>query len=144
VLGTSLGIEAIGEFQTLTNTDSAQYGGNGAVVNAVTRSGTNSFHGSAYDFLCNSALDARRFIDPKSPPPFRKNQSGGSFGGPIKRDRMFFFMNYEGIRQLLGESALLQVPDADARKGILPGVVPINIPPAVQAVLALYPLPMEI
>jgi outer membrane receptor protein involved in Fe transport len=141
VLGTSLGIEAIGEFQTLTNTYSAQYGGNGAVVNAVTRSGTNSFHGSAYDFLRNSALDARRFIDPASPPPFRKNQFGGSFGGPIKHDRMFFFVNYEGIRQLLGESALLQVPTAQTRQGILPGVAPINIPPAVQAVLALYPLP---
>ena len=66
-LGTSLGIEAIAEFQTLTNTYSAQFGGNGAVVNAVTKSGTNAFHGSAYEFLRNSALDARNFFDTSNP-----------------------------------------------------------------------------
>ena len=63
--GTSLGIEAIAEFQTLTNTFSAQYGGNGAVINAVTRSGANNFHGSAYEFFRNSALDARNYFDPR-------------------------------------------------------------------------------
>ncbi len=84
VSGTSLGVEAIAEFQTLTNTYGAQYGGNGAVVNAVTKSGTNGFHGSAFDFLRNSAMDARNFFDGKAPPPFRKNQYGGSVGGPCK------------------------------------------------------------
>src|SRR5579864_2890435 len=86
VTGSSLGVEAIGEFQTLTNTYSAQFGGNGGVINSVSKSGTNSFHGSAYDFLRNSALDARRFIDPSTIPAFRKNQYGGSLGGPIKKD----------------------------------------------------------
>src|SRR5207237_3446386 len=88
VMGTSLGVEAIGEFQTLTNTYSAQFGGNGGVVNAVSKSGTNSFHGSVYEYLRNSALDARAFIDPgSSPPPFRRNQYGGSVGGPVKKDK---------------------------------------------------------
>jgi hypothetical protein len=73
VTGTQLGIEAIAEFQTMTNTYSAEYGGNGAVVNAVSKSGTNEFHGSAFDFLRNSDMDARNFFDRKSPPPFRKN-----------------------------------------------------------------------
>lgn len=69
VVGTSLGVEAIGEFQTLTNTYSAQFGGNGGVINAVSKSGTNNIHGSAYEFFRNSALDARQFIDPATIPP---------------------------------------------------------------------------
>src|SRR6266516_8211994 len=73
VMGTTLGIEAIAEFSVLTNTYGAQFGGNGAVVNAVSRSGTNSFHGSLYDFIRNSALDARGFFDPNTI-PFRRNQ----------------------------------------------------------------------
>src|SRR5215469_13195088 len=107
VTGNQLGVEAIAEFQTMTNTYSAQYGGNGSVVNAVSKSGSNSFHGSAFDFVRNSKMDARNFFDKlpsQEPPPFRKNQYGGSVGGPIKRDKLFFFTNYEGIRQLLGGS----------------------------------------
>src|SRR5690349_5122878 len=95
ITGNSLGIEAIGEFQTLTNTFSAQFGGNGAVINAVSKSGTNSVHGSAYDFLRNSALDARRYFDNfrqpgadhADPPEFHKNQFGGSIGAPIQKDK---------------------------------------------------------
>src|SRR5438105_6184330 len=83
VMGTTLGIEAIAEFSVLTNTYSAQFGGNGAVVNAVSRSGTNSFHGSAYEYLRNSALDAANFFENKNSAakaPFRQNQFGGSLG----------------------------------------------------------------
>src|SRR5512146_1262007 len=80
VMGTTLGIEAVAEFSLLTNTYSAQFGGNGAVVNAVSKSGTNSFHGSGYEFLRNSALDARNFFDGSSKPPFRQIQFGGSLG----------------------------------------------------------------
>src|SRR5579864_4497839 len=84
ITGTSLGLEAIGEFQSLSNTYGAQVGGNGAVMNSVTKSGTNAFHGSLYEFLRNSAMDARNFTDPSTVPEFRRNQFGGSIGGPIQ------------------------------------------------------------
>jgi outer membrane receptor protein involved in Fe transport len=139
VMGTTLGIEAIAEFSVLTNTYSAQFGGNGAVVNAVSRSGTNSLHGSAYEFLRNSALDARNFFDGVKP-AFRQNQFGGSLGGPIKKDKLFFFVNDEELRKALGQTVVALVPDANAHNGIVNGVsVPIN--PAIAPILALYPLP---
>lgn len=152
VTGTQLGIDAIAEFQTLTNTYTAQYGGNGSVINAVTRSGTNTYHGSAFEFLRNSAMDARNFFDKNSPPAFRKNQYGGTIGGPIKKDKLFFFVNYEGIRQLLGGTSLINVPDANARQGLVPcatatgyacnnatGLAQVPINPAIAPILALYP-----
>jgi outer membrane receptor protein involved in Fe transport len=140
VTGTSLGIEAIAEFQTLTNTYGADFGGNGAVINAATKSGTNSYHGSAYDFLRNSKLDARNFFESYVAPgdttahaaPFRKNQFGGSIGGPIKKDKLFFFGNYEGIRQLQGQVSKNFVPSADIRATATPTMAPV---------VALYPLP---
>jgi hypothetical protein len=110
VIGSSLGVEAIGEFQTLTNTYSAQFGGNGGVINAVSKSGTNSFHGSAYEFFRNDKLDSRSFIDPSTKPVYRQNQFGGSVGGPVKKDKAFFFVNYEGIRLAQGETKLGNVP----------------------------------
>jgi hypothetical protein len=152
-LGTQLGLDAISEFQTLTNTYSAQFGGNGAVINAVTRSGTNSFHGSAYEFLRNSALDARNFFDPQNIAPFRRNQFGGAVGGPIKKDKMFFFVNYEGLRQLLGETQIAFVPDANAHQGLLPcasapgapcganGLANVGVAPNVASTLGLFPIP---
>ncbi|HSR06043.1 MAG TPA: carboxypeptidase regulatory-like domain-containing protein, partial [Bryobacteraceae bacterium] len=140
VTGTSLGIEAIAEFQTLTGTYGAQFGGNGGAINAVTKSGTNEFHGSAYEFLRNSALDARGFFDAGSPPPFRRNQFGGSVGGPIKKNKVFFFANYEGIRQVLNTTYVNFVPSAAVHQGIVSGKqYPVN--PASAAMLALYPLP---
>src|SRR5215470_7893496 len=152
VSGTQLGVEAIAEFQTMTNTYGAQYGGNGSVVNAVSKSGTNGFHGSAFDFVRNSQMDARNFLDRRSPPPFRKNQYGGSIGGPIKRDKLFFFTNYEGIRQLLGGTSLVNVPDANARQGLVPcglatafscntstGLAQVPVNPNVAQLLQLYP-----
>ena len=112
ITGSSLGVEAIGEFQTLTNAYGAQFGGNGAVINAVSKSGTNAFHGSAFDFLRNSVLDARDFFSAKSgASPFRRNQFGGSMGGPIKKNKAFFFVDYEGIRQLLEENKIATVPN---------------------------------
>lgn len=144
VLGTSLGIDAIGEFQTLTNTYGAQFGGGGAVVNAVSKSGSNSFHGTAFEFLRNSALDARNFFDKGlAPPSFRRNQFGGAIGGPVKKDKAFFFFNYEGLRQSLGLTQTAFVPDANARKGIINGVN-VNgtngvLSPSVVTALALYP-----
>jgi hypothetical protein len=125
-LGTSLGIEAIQEFSVLTNTYSAQFGGNGSVVNAVSKSGTNDLHGSAYEFLRNSALDSRNYFDYNTEeqpdkPEFRRNQFGGSLGGPVKKDKLFFFVNYEGLRQALGQSiGNVAIPEPYVASGELP------------------------
>jgi hypothetical protein len=135
-LGTALGVESIAEFQILTNTYSAQFAGNGAAVNEVSKSGTNSFHGSAYEFLRNSALDARNFFDfastgataangapvvnPTQIPEFRQNQFGGSLGGPIVKDKLFFFGNYEGFRNFSGTTVSTFVPEPYVANGYLP------------------------
>jgi hypothetical protein len=116
VSGTALGVDTLAEFQILTNTYSAQFGGTGAVVNMVSRFGTNQFHGSAYEFLRNNDLDSRGYFDvdpngkPTSAPPYRRNQFGGSLGGPIKKDKLFFFGNYEGLRSSLGQTQIAYVP----------------------------------
>jgi hypothetical protein len=122
VLGGSLGVDAIQEFSVLTSNYSAEYGKtSGGVVNAITRSGTNQIHGSVYEFLRNSKLDAKNFFDnSKLPiPPFRRNQFGGAIGGPILKNRTFFFADYEGIRQSKGITAFTTVPSQAARSGQL-------------------------
>jgi hypothetical protein len=146
VLGGNLGVDAIQEFSVLTSNYSAEYGKtSGGVVNAVTRSGTNIFHGSVYEFLRNSALDARNFFDGPKIPAFIRNQFGGSVGGPIIKNRTFFFADYEGIRQSKGITALTTVPSLDARNGLIhdsngnPITVPID--PNAQQFLAFYHLP---
>jgi hypothetical protein len=140
VTGTSLGIDSIAEFQTNTGTFGAQYGGNGAAIIAVTKSGTNELHGSAYEFLRNSDLDSRGFFDAGSPPPFRRNQFGGTLGGPIKKNKVFFFVNYEGIQQVLDTTYVNYVPTATLRQGVYNGTQ-YTVNPASAAMLALYPLP---
>jgi len=143
VLGGSLGVDAIQEFSVLTSNYSAEYGKtSGGVVNAITRSGTGAFHGSAYEFLRNSALDARNFFDGSQIPPFKRNQFGGSIGGPIIKERTFFFFDYEGIRQSKGLTQVTTVPSLLARNGFLQGSsTPVTIDPAAQAALAFYHLP---
>ena len=121
VSGELLGIDAVREFNVLTDTYPAQYGKRaGAQVSAVTQSGTNVLHGSLYEFLRNSALDARNFFTQGSIPPFRQNQFGGAAGGPLRQDRLFLFGNYEGFRQALALSNVSVVPDQQARQGFLP------------------------
>lgn len=112
VLGTALGVEAIAEFQALTNTAGAQFGGNAAVINASSRSGTNEFHGSVYEFFRHDALEARDFFDAERP-PYRQNQFGASLGGPIKTNKLFFFGNYEGLRTKKITTASLIVPNVE-------------------------------
>jgi hypothetical protein len=119
-LGTAMGVEAISEFKTLVNTYSAQFGGNGAVINASTKSGSNDIHGSVLEFLRNDAFDARNFNDGPKKPELRKNQFGASIGGPIVKNKVFFFGNYEGLRQVIGSTQTAFVPDAAARQGYLP------------------------
>jgi hypothetical protein len=119
VLGGNLGVDAIQEFSVLTSNYSAEYGRtSGGVVNAITRSGTNQFHGSVYEFLRNNALDARNFFDKKIP-PFRRNQFGAEAGGPIRKDKLFIFGDYEGIRQSKGVTTVDTVPSVAARNGTL-------------------------
>jgi hypothetical protein len=124
VLGANLGVDAIQEFSVITSNYSAEYGyTSGGVVNAVTKSGTNQFHGTAFEFIRNSALDARNFFEnspqilPKA--PFRRNQFGGSGGGPIKKDKFWIFGAYEGLRYSKGVSHSTKVPSAQARLGFL-------------------------
>ncbi|HEY4817600.1 MAG TPA: TonB-dependent receptor, partial [Candidatus Acidoferrum sp.] len=107
VSGQLLGVDAVREFSVVKDTYGAEYGKRpGAQVNIVTASGTNEFHGNVYEFLRNSALDARNFFDHGNIPAFRRNVFGGSLGGPIRRDQTFLFGNYEGFRQTLGLSDL--------------------------------------
>jgi len=143
VLGGSLGVDAIQEFSVLTSNYSAEYGKtSGGVVNAITRSGTNQFHGSAYEFIRNSALDTRNYFDVGGVPPFKRNQFGGAIGGPIFKNRTFFFADYEGIRQSKGISTQVTVPSQNARNGILVGVTPFTVDPSAAAYLTFYPVPL--
>ena len=110
---TILPIEAISEAAILSNFE-AEYGRNsGAIVNIVTKSGTNNFHGSLFEFFRNNALDARNFFNPKPDPQtaFRNNQFGGAVGGPIKRNQTFFYFAYEGQRERVGLNSTARVPD---------------------------------
>src|SRR5437016_11820809 len=142
VLGGNLGVDAIQEFSVLTSNYSAEYGKtSGGVVNAITRSGTNQIHGSVYEFLRNSKLDTRNFFDVGGVPPFKRNQFGGAVGGPILKNRTFFFADYEGIRQSLGITTVATVPSANARQGILVGGN-VTVDPNAAAYLTFYPVPL--
>jgi hypothetical protein len=129
VLGGNLGVDSIQEFSVLTSNYSAEYGKtSGGVVNAITRSGTNQFHGSVYEFLRNDALDAANFFDNSNnlkKPPFRNNQFGASGGGPIRKDRTFIFGDFEGLRRSKGKTFTNSVPSPNARLGILSGGTPL-------------------
>ena len=141
ILGVVLGVDAVQEFSVLTNNAPANYGRTGGgVINSITRSGTNQIHGSAFEFLRNSDLDARNFFDAKNVPAFRRNQFGGDAAGPIVRDRTFIFGAYEGVRQGLGTTVVDTVPSAAARSGNLV-TGPVTVDPRVAPYLALYPLP---
>ncbi len=123
VLGGDLGVDAVQEFSVITSNVSAEYGRtSGGVINAITKSGTNQFHGSAYEFLRNDKLDAANFFENANSLPkasFRQNQFGVSAGGPIKKDKLFIFGDYEGIRYSKGIPTPITVPSNDARLGIL-------------------------
>lgn len=139
--GFLLGVDTILEFETLTGNYSAEYGrAAGGIINAVTRSGTNELHGSVFEFHRNDNLDARNFFDTRQKPEFKRNQFGFTVGGPIVKDKTFFFGSYEGLRDRLGLTRFARVPTAAARRGELPsGNVAVN--PAVRPFLDLFPLP---
>jgi hypothetical protein len=141
VIGGTLGVDAIEEFSVLTTNYPAEYGrASAGIINAVTRSGANSFHGTAYEFLRNSALDARNYFDPSGIPLFKRNQFGGAVGGPIWKNRAFFFADYEGIRQSTGLTNVATVPTAAARQGHL-STGDVTVDPAAAMYLTFWPLP---
>ena len=110
-----------GEFNVLTDTYSAEYGKRpGAQVSIVTQSGTNALHGTVFEFVRNSVFDSPGPFDQGVVPPLKRNQFGAALGGPLKKDRLFLFGNYEGFRESLDVSSLSVVPDTNARMGMLP------------------------
>src|SRR6186713_1247809 len=126
--GTALGTETVREFRVETNAYSAEFGRNsGGQINVLTKSGANSVDGSFYEFHRNDALDARNYFDAAEQPDFHRNQFGGTVGGPIARDRAFFFLGYEALVERLGKTVSTVVPDDNARNGLLPGgQVPVS------------------
>src|SRR5256886_934272 len=117
--GQLLGVDAVREYNVLSDTYGAEYGKRaGGQISIVTTSGTNQLHGSVYEFLRNSALDARNFFDDVKG-PFKRNQFGATLGGPIKKDKLFLFANYEGFQQRLALSQIGIVPDNCARQGLM-------------------------
>ena len=149
-------IDDISEFRILTHNANAEFGQNtGSTTNIITRSGSNSFHGALWEFLRNDAMDATDFST-STVQPLKQNQFGGTFGGPIRKDKTFFFGYYEGFRNRQGETVAATVPSLQEREGIFPQplfnfssgqpvlvpggqVTPIN--PIAQNILAFYPLP---
>ncbi len=147
-LGVNLGSDAVEQFSVLTSNYPAQVGrSSGGVIAASTRSGSNDFHGSAFEYIRNSAFDARNFFD-TAKPAFHRNQFGGSIGGPIFKDRTFFFADYEGLRQSQGITQVDTVPSQAARDGNLcappdcSSTITIPVDSQVAGFLkAFYPLP---
>jgi hypothetical protein len=133
--GQLLGVDSVREFNMLRDTYGAEYGKHpGGQVAIVTQSGSNQWHGSLYEFLRNSALNARNYFDPPgTTPPFQRNQFGGALGGPIQKDKTFFFLNYEGFTQNLHQTSVAFVPDLASRAKAAPDVQPL---------LNLWPTPL--
>jgi len=133
-------INTVSEFKVDNSTYSAEFGRNsGAIVNIATRSGENNFHGEVFEFIRNNALDARNFFNPvgQTMSPFKRNQFGAAFGGPIKKDKTFFFLSYEGLRQRQGltlSTTVLPNTGTNSRASVTAGGNATS-----QAILALIP-----
>ena len=133
---TTLGVDMIREFRVVTNAFSADYGrAMGGVVSVVTKSGTNEFRGSGFEFFRHKVLDSRNFFDAQKP-PFERHQLGFTLGGPIRRNRTFFFAGAEGLVEDLGLTQVTEVPSLAARAGALGPIAPAVLP-----YLAIFPLP---
>ena len=154
--GLFLGLNGFAEVRSLTQTVDAEYGGNGGgVIEAITKSGSNQFHGTLWEFHRDASLDARNYFDLSSRPipAFVRNQFGAGIGGPIVHNRTFFFANYEGFREVQASTAIATVPNALAHQGLLPstsnpracsnavpnGCVAVTIDPRVHQFLDLVP-----
>jgi hypothetical protein len=151
--GVNLGVDGVQEFSVLTSNYTAEYGRtSGAVINAITKSGTDEFHGTGYFFDRDSIFDARNFFDPSIIPPFRRIQFGASGGTAIIKDKTFVFANYEGIRQSSSTSGTIHVPSQEARNGQLcvasgdnpcASLTTVAVDPRVVPYLALWPCPVS-
>ncbi|MBI2817463.1 MAG: TonB-dependent receptor [Acidobacteria bacterium] len=145
VSGSTLGLEGIREYRVVTNSFSAEYGMTmGSQTMIVSKSGTNAFHGSLFEYLRNDNLDARNFFDRKTAitpgrlPEFKRNNFGASFGGPIQKDKTFFYGVYEGLRERLGITSVSNTiaPSSKVDGGLVP-----QISPVIRPLLTLYPDP---
>jgi hypothetical protein len=146
--GTALGMETVQEFRVETNAYSAEFGRmSGGQINVLTKAGGNDLRGSAYEFHRNDALDARNYFDVAGKPPFTRNQFGGAAGGPLVRNRVFFFGGYEALHEDLGRTITSTVPDENARRGLIPdpanpgALLNVGVNAGVAPYLAEYPLP---
>lgn len=144
--GTALGMDTIREFRVQANAYSAEYGRNsGGQVNVLTKSGTNRYTGAVFQYHRNDAMDAPNYFDVSGKPDFHRNQFGGTFGGPLRQDRLFFFAGYEALIERLGRTISTIVPDDNARLGILPdpanpgGTISVGVNPAVAPFLGEFP-----
>ena len=137
--GTALGTETIREFRVESNAYSAEFGRNsGGQINVLTKSGANTLDGSVYGYHRNDALDSPNYFDTGEQPDFHRNQFGGALGGPIARDRTFFFLGYEALIERLGKTVSTFVPDDNARTGLLP-TGQVTVSPVVAPYLAEFP-----
>ena len=147
VAGVLLGVDTVQEFSVQTHGYSAEFGrAAGGIISAVTKSGTNQFRGTVFEFHRNSSFDAAGYFDDDGPPEFRRNQFGGTLGGPLLRNKLFFFGSYEGLRERLGTTRFARLPNADAHRGFLPapggGLRSVGVHPAIAPYLdLLYPIP---
>jgi len=147
VSGSYSGAETVQEIQIITNNYSAEYrSAAGGIVSAITKSGTNAFRGSLFEFYRGDALDARNYFDKQlnnPTPEFTRHQFGGSLGGPISRNKLFFFGSYEGLRQDRDTTSQISVPSVAVRQGRLANGRVIAVHPVSAKILNLYPLPGE-
>jgi hypothetical protein len=148
ISGAMLGVDTVQEFTVQTHGYSAEFGrAAGGIVSAVTKSGTNNVHGSIFEFLRDSKLDAPNYFDVGgTPPPFTRNQFGATVGGPIVKNTLFYFVSYEGLRQDLATTQLVRLPNALAHQGIIPdgkgGLITVGVNQLVKPYLdLLFPLP---
>src|SRR5216683_6509514 len=147
--GINLGVDGIQEFSVLTSNYTAEYGRtSGAVINAITKSGVNRFHGTGFIFDRDKIFDAKNYFDPAGPiPSFRRVQFGGSASGAIIKDKTFVFGAYEGVRQNQPSSQTINVPSQEARNGMLcagtncSSLTTVAVNPAIVPYLALWPCP---
>ena len=134
-------LETVQEFRVESSNYPAEYGtGTAGQISIVTKSGGNDLHGSLFEYIRNDAFDARNFFDGTSKSPLNLNQYGGSLGGRLIKDKLFFFGSYEGLRQRAGFNLVGQTPSANARQGLLAGGRTVTVDPAIKPLLGAYPV----